>query len=386
MDLNIFFDSVDEQLFDSISSPHAVAKSLTINSFNISELDGFDLALIGLTENRGSSRTGEVEKAVDFVRQKLYNLKKGSGGYHVLDLGNLRNGMSLEDTHQRLEEVCHFLISKNIIPVIFGGTQDFTKAQYRSYEPFEKLITLLNVDAFVDLDESEQTPPNERFLYDIFTKEPNYLFNYIHLAYQTYLNDQPTLETLESLFFDAVRLGQIKDGSKEMEPLVREADMISWDLSAIQKTYCPGTSQPQAFGMTGEEACQLSWYAGLNSKLSSYGIYEYYPENDDDQFSTASVAATMIWYFIEGYYNRKEEKGFGSSDYLKYEVSLEMDPSSIVFYKSKLTEKWWMEVPYPKDYHKFARNAIVPCNYSDYETTTKGEIPERWIDMQTKFN
>ena len=385
MDLNLFFDPVEEELFQDIESPYAVSKSITLNSYNISEPDDFDIALIGLTESRGSSISGEIEKATYFIRQKLYPLKKGSGAYNVIDLGNLRNGIGLDDTKQRLEEVCSWLLSKSIVPVIFGGTHDFGLSQYMAYESFNKLVSIVNIDSEIDLSESEDKQPNEKFLFETFTKEPNFLFNYIHLAYQSYLNDQPTIDTLDSLFFDAYRLGQIKDNIRDMEPLIREADMMTWDIAAIQNSYCAGNPKSQVFGLTGEEACQLSWYAGHNSKLSSYGIYEYYPELDDSDFSSASVIATMLWYFIEGYYERKDEKGFSSNNYFRYEVSLEKDPHSIVFYKSKMNEKWWIEVPYPKDYHKFARNAIVPCGYSDYECATKGEVPERWIDMQAKF-
>ncbi len=386
MELNLYFDSIKDDLFEGIQSPHAVSKSLTLNSYKITDTDGFDIALIGITDTRGSETSGEIEKASYFIRQKLYNLKKGSGSYRILDLGNLRNGMEIEDTKHRLEEICGWLISKNILPIIFGGSHDFTLPQFQSYEPFEKLVSLVNVDSYIDINDSADLPPNERFLFEIFTKEPNYLFNYIHLAYQSYLNDEPTINTLETLFFDAIRLGQVKSNIKDMEPLVREADMMVWDISAIQKTYCPGNKRSQVFGLSGEEACQLSWYGGLNNKLSSFGIYEYYPQYDDSSFSTASVIATMIWYFIEGFYQRKDEKGFGSNNYLKFEVSLEKDPSSIVFFKSKMTEKWWMEVPYPNDYHKFARNVIIPCNYSDYEYATSGDIPARWVEMQTKFN
>lgn len=385
MDLNLFFNSVEEELFDKIDSPHSVAKSLTINSYNITDLEGYDIALIGLLENGGSSVNGQLEKAPYFIRQKLYNLKKGSDGYHILDLGNLRSGVDLEDTHKRLEEVSHYLISKDIVPIVFGGTQDFAIPQFKAYEPFERLISFLNVDAFIDLSEAQDLPLNERFLYEIFTQEPNYLFNYLHLAYQTYLNNQPTLETLETLFFDSIRLGEVKEKPMNVEPFIREADMMVWDINAIMKSYSPGNYRSQVFGLSGEEACQMTWYAGLNSKMTSLGIYEYYPEFDPD-LDTASVIGTMIWYFIEGFYNRKDEKGFGSDNYMKYEVSLDGEPSSIVFYKSKMTEKWWIEVPYPDDYHKFARNAIVPCSYSDYEDAVKGEIPERWIEMQTKFS
>ena len=386
MDLNLFFDSIEEELFEGIKSPHAVSKSLTINSYSISEPDGFDIALIGITDSRGSETSGEMEKSSFFIRQKLYNLKKGSGSYRIIDLGNLRNGIELNDTKHRLEEVCSGLISKNILPVIFGSSHDFALPQFQAYESFDKLVSLINIDSYIDLNDSNDIPSNQRFLFDIFTKEPNYLFNYIHLAHQSYLNDESSINTLETLFFDAIRLGQIKSDVKDIEPLVREADIMVWDIAAIQNAYCPGNIRTQVFGLTGEEACQICWYGGLNNKLSSFGIYEYYPQYDDNNFSTASVIATMIWYFIEGYYQRKNEKGFGSNNYLKYEISLDKDPSSIIFYKSKMTEKWWLEVPYPNDYHKFARNAIIPCNYSDYESATNGDIPERWIEMQTKFN
>ena len=385
MELNLFFDSIEEELFENIESPHAVAKSLTINSYNVPEADRFDLALIGITDTRGSGTEGEVDRGSYFIRQKFYNLKRGSGSYRILDLGNLRNGSDLTDTQHRLEEVCSWLISQNILPVIFGGTHNFGLSQYKAYESFDKLVSIVNIDSYIDLSDSQELAANERFLFDLFTGEPNYLFNYVHLSHQSYLNDQPTIDTLETLFFDAVRLGVIKSDVKNIEPYIREADILMWDLAAVQRGYCPGNPRTQAFGLTGEEACQLSWYAGLNSKLSSFGLYEYYPQLDDDSFTTATVAATMLWYFIEGYYQRKEEQGFGSNNYLRYEVSLENNPSSIVFYKSKLSEKWWMEVPYPNGYHKFARNAIVPCGYSDYQSATKGDIPGRWIEMQSKF-
>ena len=385
MDLNLLFDSIDEDIVESLNDVNSVGKSITINSYNVPDVEDFDIAIIGVTDVRGTKYKGDLEKAPFFIRSKLYDLKKGIGSYHIIDLGNLRKGINYEDTSARLSEVSHYLISKNILPLIIGGTHDLMLSQYQAYESFEKLISCLNVDAIINLNDSTVTALNERFLYDIFTKNPNYLFNYIHLADQGYLNDQNTLDTLDTLFFDHIRLGVVKDNLHEMEPFIREADMLSFDIGAIQKQYCPGNPISQVFGLSGEEACQLTWYSGLNAKMSSVGIYEYYPQYDDESFKTASVIATMLWYFIEGFYNRKNEKGFGSSDYLKYEISLDKEPQSIIFYKSKMTEKWWMEVPYPKEYHKFARNAIVPCNYSDYTAANKGEVPERWLEMQTKF-
>jgi formiminoglutamase len=60
-------------------------------------------------------------------------------------------------------------------------------------------------------------------------------------------------------------------------------------------------------------------------------------------------------------------------------------PETITFFKSKLSEKWWLEVPYPDGKAKFARNCIVPCSYADYETANSGELPERYISTHAKL-
>ena len=160
---------------------------------------------------------------------------------------------------------------------------------------------------------------------------------------------------------------------------------MSFDVRAIRSSDAPGNANAQPFGLTGEEACQICWYAGLNEKLSSAGFYEYNPLFDDVNRKTASVVATMIWYFIEGFYHRKNHQNFRGNDFLKYSVSMPVDPEVITFYKSKISEKWWMEVPYPLGNERFFRNSIVPCSYNDYQIAIKGEVPERYISTLAKL-
>ena len=161
--------------------------------------------------------------------------------------------------------------------------------------------------------------------------------------------------------------------------------MLSFDVTAIRSADAPGNRNAQPFGLTGEEACQICWYAGLNEKLSSVGFYEYNPSFDDAHRKTASVIATMIWYFVEGYYHRKNDQNFRGNDFLKYSVSMPVEPEVITFYKSKLSEKWWMEVPYPHGHSRYSRNSIVPCSYNDYQVAVKGEVPERYISALAKL-
>lgn len=385
MDLKIFFSPLDEEQFSHIRHAGSFYKNIKVNIERMPDYKDADIAIIGVSEERGTViNKGTAEGAVE-VRKKLYNLKKGSGAYKVVDLGTLRNGVDLDETHKRIKEVCQILIEHNVLPVIIGGSHDNDYGQFQAYEGMDKLISLLNVDALLDMEEGVSQPAHQQHLQKILLHEPNYLFNYSHLAYQSYLIDQQAINILEKLYFETYRIGHLRSNIEEMEPVIRNADMLSFDVTAIKSSDAPGTANAQPFGLTGEEACQICWYSGLNEKLSSAGFYEYNPRHDDDAKKTATVVATMVWYFIEGYYHRKQDSKFKTNDYLKFVVSMPSEPETLKFYKSKLSEKWWMEVPYPNGKEKYARNCIIPCSYSDYQTAAKGDLPERYINTHAKL-
>lgn len=385
MDLTILFSPVDESLYADITSPSSFYKSIIVFGEKMPEYKGAQLAIFGVGEDRGTVRNNGSAEAPDEIRKKLYRLKKGTGSYRIVDLGNLKPGHDLDETYVRISEVCRMLLENNVLPVIIGGTHDLDYGQYCAYETMDKLVSLLNVDAYLDLEDKKELGASTQHIHKILLHEPNYLFSYTHLAYQSYLIDPMSVSILEKLYFEAFRIGQMRTNMQEMEPTIRNADLLSFDVTAIRSSDAPGNAHAQPFGLTGEEACQICWYAGLNEKLSSVGFYEYNPSLDDAQKKTASVVATMIWYFIEGYYHRKNEQNFKSNDFLKYSVSMPVEPEVITFYKSKFSEKWWMEVPYPSGRERYARNSIVPCSYSDYQTAIKGEVPERFISTVAKL-
>jgi formiminoglutamase len=346
---------------------------------------GSHVAIFGIKEERGTRNNQGCAHGADEIRKKLYHLKKGTGPYNIVDLGNLNVGIDLDETYVRVSEVCRILLENNVLPVILGGTHDIDFGQYRGYEDMEKLVSLLNIDAFLDLDEGKDVAPARQHIHKMLLHEPNYLLSYTHLAHQTYLIDPHSIAILEKLYFEAYRIGHLRSNLAEMEPAIRNADLISFDITSIKSSDAPGNANAQPFGLTGEEACQICWYAGLNEKLSSLGFYEYNPTFDDANKKTASVIATMIWYFVEGFYRRKHETNFKSNDFLKYVVSMPVEPETIVFYKSKFTEKWWMEIGHHRPGSKYPRNSMVPCSYADYQTATKGEIPERYISALAKL-
>ncbi len=386
MDLLLFFSPVDENVYSEIASSNSVYKNIKVYGEKMPSYKDAHIAIFGINEERGTHTNKGCSKAADEIRRKLYNLKKGTGSYNIVDLGNLNPGIDLDETYVRISEVCRMLLESNVLPILLGGPQDLDYGQYRGYEEMEKLVSLLNVDAFLDLEDGKDQPMSRQHINKILLHEPNYLFSYTHLAHQTYLIDPHSSAILEKLYFEAFRVGQMRTNLQEMEPAIRNADMVSFDITAIRSSDAPGNVNAQPFGLTGEEACQICWYAGLNEKLSSIGFYEYNPLKDDEHKKTASVIATMLWYFLEGYYHRKNEQDFKTNDFIKYVVSMPVEPETIAFYKSKFTEKWWMEVAYNKPGAKYPRNSVVPCSYTDYQTATKGEVPGRYISTLAKLS
>lgn len=384
MEIKIFFDSLNEQDYSHITDTNSVFQNIEYFGEKLPNWREADIAFIGLQEHRGSLVNDTAKNAAEMIRHQLFKLKKGARTYKIVDLGNLRNGDTPEATQLRLKEVCQALIENQVLPVIFGGTHDNDYGQYLAYEHFDKLISVLNVDAFLDMETEKEMGLSRHHSLQIMLHHPNYLFNYTNLCYQSYLADQQMLDTLEKLSFENYRLGQVQEKIEEMEPVIRDADMLSFDISAIKMTDAPGNAQAQPFGLTGQEACQIAWYAGLSQKLTSAGFYEYNPI-EDFRTQTAQTVATMIWYLIEGFYHRKAELEFNTDNYYKFLVSLPDEEQELVFYKSKQTEKWWMEVPFPISKSKYSRSSIVPCSYTDYLTAGQGEIPDRWIYVHTKL-
>ncbi len=374
MDLQLYFTGLSGFELNA-DERDGFAGNIKINNSKMPDLKGMDIAIFSVEAD------GEDHVS---IRQKLYGLKRGYGRYRIADIGHLRNGVNQEQTLKRVAEICHYLIDRNILPIIIGDQHELDLGQYEAYQGFEKLVSFLNVDAFFDMDDTDSDHLGNSHVRKIMVHEPNYLFNYCHLGYQTYLVDRHAIETLEKLYFETYRIGEIRSDFKDTEPIIRNSDLLSFDVCAIKSADFPGSHAPQPFGLTGEEACQISWYAGINEKLSSVGFYGYNKEKDDDNLKSAQVLATMVWYFIEGFYHRKNEKNFKGNDYVKYVVSMPAEPETLSFYRSKLSEKWWMEVPVSEELKSFD-HCIVPCSYTDYEKATKGELPDRYIQTNARY-
>jgi arginase family enzyme len=346
----------------------------------------YDIVILGVTDDRKSVENQGCGEAPTAIRRFLYRLTPGPYPLRIADLGNIKTGYSHRDTCVALSTVLAALIRDKVVPVIIGGSQDFTFANYEAYQRLGHIINIVAVDPVFDLGNSEQELDAQSYLSHIILHQPNFLFNYTNIGYQTYFVEQEALKLMQNLFFDTYRLGLVRENLMEVEPMVRNADMVSIDISAIRHSDAPGNGNATPHGFYGEEACQISRFAGMSDKLTSIGFYEVNPRLDPSG-QTAHLTAQMIWYFIDGYYNRAHDFPFTSEEnYLKYRVSIHDHQEEIIFFKSKKTDRWWMEIPLPEEQRvKFERHYLVPCSYQDYQTACNNDIPDRWWMVYQKL-
>ncbi|HET6243247.1 MAG: formimidoylglutamase [Bacteroidetes bacterium] len=387
MDISIFFEPIKLQ---NINFSPGTIGSLTLfnNGLDFPDVSGCKIAIIGVNEDRRSIDNLGCSQAPDAVRNSLYKLYPGANHLaSIIDLGNISAGHTVEDTYYALSSAISFLIKNNIMPLIIGGGQDLTYANYLAYENLEQTVNIVTIDSSFDLGPVEGDLNSRSYLSQIILHEPNYLFNYSNVGYQSYLVDQNLLELMAKLNFDAHRLGQVRDNFEEVEPVIRNADILSFDISSVRYSDAPGCKSSTPNGFYGEEACQISRYAGMSDKLTSIGFYEINPLNDINN-QTAHLVSQMIWYFIDGYCNRKKDFPIGEkSDYLKYRVAIKDNKHEIIFYKSNKSDRWWMDVPFPVNKKvKYSRHHLVPCSYKDYQVACNDEMPDRWWTTYLKLS
>jgi len=387
-----FFRPLTQHFFEGWTNRHTASLGSRITSYveegEFPEISDFKIALIGVKEDRRAFRNSGCSEAPDVIRRHLYDLFEGRWNLPIADLGNIESGNSVDDTYFALSSVVAECVKNNCIPVIIGGSQDLTFANYKAYEQLEQSVNICSIDSRFDLGINSEELSNDTYLSHIILQKPNILFNYSILGFQTYFAHQEEIDLMEGLHFERYRIGLFHKQIEEAEPILRDADIVSFDIRSIRHSDAPANKLGSPNGWYGEEACALARYAGMSDKLTSFGLFEYNPQSDrHDQ--TARLIAQVIWYFIEGVSVRKNDFPFGDrSTYAKYIVpnpSLGLD---LTFYKSDRSGRWWIEIPLNAGeasiFHQ--RHALIPCSYQDYLQAVENEIPDRWLSAFRKLS
>jgi arginase family enzyme len=348
-----------------------LAGQITIFEDQLPDISKADIVLVGITETRGNGIDGNANNAANQIRKQLYPLHYWHKDIAIADMGNIKTGASLNDSYSAIKTVLAELLRMNKTVVLLGGSHDITLAQYYAYKELQKGVEATCIDSSIDL-KGESPLRSENFLMEMLTSEPNLVKHYNHIGFQSYFVHPHMLETMDKLRFDCFRVGTARENMEEMEPVLRNTHMLSFDINAIRYSDSPASIQSPN-GFSGEEACMLTRFAGMSNNISSLGIYGYRPLEDVHEL-TAKQIAQMLWYFIDGKSRSKQEATLEERNSFN-EYHCTFTEVETVFLQSKKTGRWWMQLPNKK---------FIACSYKDYLTASHNDIPERWLRAQER--
>ncbi len=357
--------------FETLSKEQ-LGHQITIFSSKPADTEGGDISL----KNTHIALIGIGAEDADAVRTVLYTLSYPFSGLNIVDLGNIRK----EETSFIIPLITE-LLQGGIVPILLGHSEIFTLAQYQAYQSKKGTVSLSMIDEKIRF--TPQIKTDSFFLHQIL--EDAHLFNCSVIGYQTHFTPPSISDYFDAHNFELVRLGRTKSMMEEIEPVVRDADLVSFNIAALKSLEAPGQLNPTPSGFFSEEACQIARYAGMSDKLTSFGIYGFHKKLDKND-QTAHVIAQMIWYFIDGFNNRKQDfpisKAF--NQLTQYIVHIKEFDFQVTFWRSNKSGRWWMEVPL-KTRKKHERHRLIPCSYNDYLQACNEDLPDRLLNAYRRF-
>lgn len=350
--LDAFFTPVPESVWAPFAErEHCVGSHLQIHRKAFPKLKKAKLALLGI-----GSQAHEVRKI-------LYALQWRFGSLSWVDLGNLVETDDARQNQFALSEAMGELQEIGLTVLVLGGSSASAFPIYKGFRSAPEAVELVQVSPDIDWEEGSA-------LRQILVDQPSKLFNLDFIGTQAYYVSDTTAGILDKMYFENHRLGEVKGNPELVEPILRSAHALFFDLAAVRGADAPEGRLQNPNGFQAEEAVRIARYAGISNKLSAAQLY-----GAADHPMSNTLLAQMLWYFADGYFARYyDHPSEGHSDFLIYRNRLTSTQHEIVFYKSRKSERWWMEIPHPYENLHF----YIGCSYADYQRVCDDEMPDRW--------
>jgi formiminoglutamase len=375
MNLPDYFEPVDFSAITTGINPlgkYSLGPEIEKNTqkFVQTNLSGIDAAIIGVpVENGEPQKNGTPNK----IKSALYNLAAFDNNLTITDLGNLKPATSAKGTFLALRDVVEYLREMNVVAVILGGSQDLTTGICEAFQN-ERFFWLATVDSILDVKKGTESFNSTNYLTRVFKNLPN-LFHFSLIGYQNHLVGEKLISQTKGIG-EHLRLGQLRDDFTNAELLLRNADVLSFDMGAIKFTDAPSTPQKNPNGLRSDEACQLARYAGLSAKLGVFGLFNMFENIKTETCTTINLGAEIIWYFLEGLAGRTVP-----GEKTVYKVAIDGLEHPVVFRHEEETNRWWFEVKSIS-----GKTFEVACTQLEYKEAAGNEIPGRWLKFVQKMD
>ena len=272
------------------------------------------------------------------VRKELYQMAWPFGDANFTDLGNLRK-TSANFVLPLLRE----LHESRLFPILLGSNPTLASTQFQAFLQLRSQVSLATIDESIPFRLDNRRDTN-CYLNPIIHRRRESLFQLSLIGTQTHFTNPALVDWLEEQNFTNLRLGAAREQLAQVEPILRDADLLTFHLSALKQAEAPGQAQPSPSGFFLEEACQLCRYAGMSDKLTSAGFYGFQARHDR-RHQTAYANALLVWYFFDGYFARKLDYPASLDGLVEYIVDFKDHDYQATFWKSTRSGRWWMQIP-----------------------------------------
>jgi formiminoglutamase len=268
-----------------------------------------EIVILGCPQDEGIRRNNGRPGAANApaaIREQFYRLTPFNIRRRLFDLGDVRIGATLEETHETHAKIVSSVLADGKRLIVLGGGNDISYPDGCAMaEVFGAENWLaINVDSHLDVrlaDERNSGTPYRQLL-DERRVTPSYFYE---VGFQTHFCSPVYYEYIRALGVNRISLELVRSRAEpdiELKESIQQkfvhhssslSTFFGFDLDAVRSADAPGTSAPSPLGLRAGEFIQLVKYAAslANTKLIEFS--EVNPEFDEDSRTSKLVAIAM---------------------------------------------------------------------------------------------
>jgi len=273
------------------------------------DYEGANTVILGCPQDEGVRRNNGREGAAlapSAIREQFYKLTTFNIKRKIFDIGDVKLGSTLEETHETHTQVVIQLLKSGKRVIVLGGGNDISYPDGRAMaEVFGPEWWIgINIDSHLDVriaDERNSGTPYRQLL-----QEGHLLPKYFYeVAFQSHFCSPIYYEYIRGLGVNRISLELLRSRAEadlELKESIKQKfighssslnTFFGFDLDAVRAADAPGTSAPSPLGLKASEFIQLVKYAASLANTKIIEFSEVNPKYDADHRTTKLVAIGM---------------------------------------------------------------------------------------------
>jgi formiminoglutamase len=269
----------------------------------VEALPGAAVALIGCPQDEGvrrnRGRVGAAQGPAE-IRRALYRypVSEAHAGLRLVDLGDIRPGATLEQTHDALHAAVRHCLRQGLKVVVLGGGNDISYPDCSALAAEVPSVLAFNIDRHLDV--RADPVRNSGTPYRQLLEEGCIQSGAFHeVGINSFANSLAYRRYVEALGVGVHYLAELRERGVGatvqgiVDASAAAGIFFGFDMDVVAAAEAPGVSDPSPMGLTAKEVCEIADVAARDPRTRVVEISELNPVYDRDGI-TAKLAANLI--------------------------------------------------------------------------------------------